>query len=265
MKEHNKLSIRPPVILVHGMWGDQNTLNEVGDVFIKQGYSVDSICLPGHRKISEYTQQRKKQLGETSLQQFVDYLVGYIRQLPVPPILVGHSLGGLLVQLAAVRIPCEKLILLSSAAPAGIVGLGISVFRTLGMNMLRFPLWKSVTELNLRRVQYGIANSQSLATQQNIVESATYESGRVTFQLTMASFLNKRSAAWVDSEKIRCPVLIIGGTEDRITPFRVQRSISQRFGNQATLVEIPGCCHWTIAGKYLPDVHRAILKWLAGY
>ena len=66
MKEHNKLSIRPPVILVHGMWGDQNTLNEVGDVFIKQGYSVDSICLPGHRKISEYTQQRKKQLGETS-------------------------------------------------------------------------------------------------------------------------------------------------------------------------------------------------------
>lgn len=173
----------------------------------------------------------------------------------------GIPLGGLLAQLTAARVPCERVILLSSAAPAGINGLGLSVFRTLGHNLLRFPLWKQATDLKLANVQYGIANAQSEAKQRAIFETCGYESGMVTFQLTLAAFTRKAFSN-VEPESITGPMLIIGGTEDRITPIRVQRRIAQRYGERCQLVEIPGCDHWTIGGRYFGDIRKALFGWL---
>ena len=172
-------------------------------------------------------------------------------------------MGGLLVQLAAAQVPCQRLILLSSAAPAGINGLSLSAIRTLGSNILRFPLWRSITEVKLENIRYGIANTQSAAVQQDIYANSTYESGMATWQISMGLLLGRRSAAYVDTAQIQCPVLIIGGTADRITPINVQRSIAQRFGVRGQLVEIPNCCHWTVGGKFFPQVRTEIFQWLA--
>ncbi|WP_305967519.1 alpha/beta hydrolase, partial [Marinobacter salsuginis] len=70
------------------------------------------------------------------------------------------------------------------------------------------------------------------------------------------------SFASVNPERIGCPILMIAGTEDRITPIKVQRRIAQHYGNQAELVEIPGCCHWTIGGSFFPHVSSALFTWL---
>ena len=67
-------------------------------------------------------------------------------------------MGGLLAQLTAARVPCQRLILLSSAAPAGINGMHLSVLRTLGSNLFLFPLWRKTTALKLANVQYGVTN-----------------------------------------------------------------------------------------------------------
>jgi len=255
---------KPPVLLVHGMWSDENTLHEVHQAFSEQGYEVQSLRLPGHCPKQEHTPASKARLARTRLQDYVDHVVARVRAMPRAPILVGHSMGALLAQLTAARVPCERLILLSSAAPAGIFGLSWSAIRTLGRNMLRFPLWTSVTELKLANIQYGVANAQSLAVQQEILAGCTYESGMATFQITLGSFMPKRAFSRVDTDRIQCPVLIIGGTADRITPIAIQRRIAERFGERCQLVEIPGCCHWSVGGKYFPQVRTALLDWLEG-
>jgi alpha-beta hydrolase superfamily lysophospholipase len=253
---------KPTVLLVHGMWSDQNTMHEVQNAFVEQGFPVEALCLPYHCTKAEHTLESKKQLAQTRLQDYVEYIIEQVRRQESPPILVGHSMGGLLVQLVAAQVPCSKLILLSSAAPAGINGLSLSVIRTLGRNMLRFPLWLKVTEVELNNVMYGIANSQGSEVQQDIYEHSTYESGMATFQITMGLVLGERSAAYVHSQNIQCPVLIIGGTSDRITPITIQRKIAERFGDRSLLVEIPGCCHWTVGGKYFPQIRSKIFNWL---
>lgn len=95
------------------------------------------------------------------------------------------------------------MVLLSSAAPAGINGLSLSVIRTLGSNMLRFPLWTSITEVKLANVAYGIANSQNSSVHQDIYEHSTYESGIETFQITVGLFLGKRSSAYINTDNIQ--------------------------------------------------------------
>jgi len=67
----------------------------------------------------------------------------------------------------------------------------------------------------------------------------------------------------VNVDNIQCPILVIGGTADRITPISIQRKIVQRFGNMAQLKEIENCCHWTIGGQYFPKIRSTLFKWLA--
>lgn len=253
---------KPAVILIHGMWSTQDTLRDVKEAFVAQGYTAESLCLPYHYPKSEHTAASRAKLARTRVQDYVAFIVEQVKRLDSPPILVGHSMGALLAQLVAAQVSCERLILLSSAPPAGINGLSWSAIRTLGRNLLRFPLWHSVTEVALANVAYGIANAQTPSVQKNIYESCTYESGMATFQISIGSLLGSRSATHVNTQSIECPVLIVGGTADRITPIKIQRSIAQRFGKQASLVEIENCCHWTVGGAYFPEVRSGIFRWL---
>lgn len=256
---HNE---KPPVLLVHGMWSNQDALKEVHDAFVEQGYMTESLCLPYHCAKAEHTAASKNKLAQTGLQEYVAYIIEQVKRQSSPPILVGHSMGGLLVQLVAAQVPCKRLILLSSAAPAGVNGLSVSVIRTFGSNLWRFPLWRSITEVELASIRYGVANTQSAALQQEIYARSTYESGKATWQISMGLLLGRRSAAYVNTAQIQCPVLVVGGTADRITPISVQRSIAQRFGSRGQLVEIPNCCHWTVGGKFFPQIRTEIFHWL---
>lgn len=252
---------RPPVVLIHGMWSTAEALSEVRQAFEEKGYVVETFSLPLHKKKSEYDEADKARLARASLQDYVDFIVTRVRALGVAPILVGHSMGGLLAQLVAARVRVEKLVLLSSAAPGGINGWSWSVMRTFGRNLFLFPLWRRVTEVRAGNIRYGIANSQSAAVQQQILDMATYESGRATFQIGVCGFL-PNGFSRVDARAVQCPVLVIGGTEDRITPIKIQRAIAKKYGERTHLVELPGACHWTVGGSYFPQVRAAIFNWL---
>ncbi|WP_201276849.1 alpha/beta hydrolase [Microbulbifer sp. ALW1] len=255
--EHSK----PPVLLIHGMWATSAVMQEVKAAFEEKGYAVEALTLPFHQPKSTYDKAGKARLARASLQDYVDFIVARIRALEVAPILVGHSMGALLAQLVAARVACHRLVLLSSAAPGGINGWSWSMIRTLGRNLLLFPLWRRVTQLRAANIRYGVANSQSAATQQQILELATYESGMATFQIGVGG-LFRGGFSRVDTDAVRCPVLVIGGSDDRITPFKIQQRIAAMYGDRAQLIKIPGACHWTVAGSYFPKIRTVMFRWL---
>jgi pimeloyl-ACP methyl ester carboxylesterase len=254
-------SIKPPVVLIPGMWSTGETLLEVQQAFENQGYQVEALCLPNHMKMADYEQEDKNLLARTSLQDYLEFIVAKVKAYDVAPIVVGHSMGGLLAQLVASRVPVCQLVLLSSAAPGGINGWSWSVIRTFGLNLLIFPLWRKVTKVGESNVRYGIANSQSASVQKQILETMTYESGMATFQIGVGGLL-KSGFSRVDAKQVTCPVLVIGGTADRITPIKVQRAIAKKYGNLASLFELEDVCHWTIGGSNLPQVTSIIFNWL---
>ncbi|WGL17591.1 alpha/beta hydrolase [Microbulbifer bruguierae] len=259
---NRKDNLKPPVLLIHGMWGTAEAMREVGAAFSAEGYVVEALTLPHHAAKCGYDTAARARLARTRLQDYVDFIIARIKTLDAAPILVGHSMGALLAQLVAARVPCERLVLLSSAAPGGINSWSWSMIRTLGRNLLLFPMWLRVTELRADNIRYGVANSQSAATQQQILDMSTYESGMATFQIGVGGLL-PGGFSRLDTRAIQCPILIIGGSEDRITPPGIQRRIAALYGGRARLVEIPGACHWTIGGTHFPEVRAAIFGWLA--
>lgn len=256
-----------PVFLIHGMWSTPDIMDELKASFEAQGYEVYAPCLPLHQPKNQLSASQRKQLGRLGIGDYVSALLDDIFRVmkdkpDQKPILVGHSMGGLLAQLVAAEIECEKLILLSSGAPAGINATSLSVLRTFGHNLFKFPLWRSFTNLLLKNIQYGIANTQSAQVHQDLVRASTFESGRVTTQMSMW-YLFPRPPTRVNFAKIQCPVLVIGGTEDKITPIKIQHKIAKKFGQQASLRVIQGACHYTVGGSFFPTIREHIFSWLS--
>lgn len=252
---------KAPVIIVHGMWSTPEALKEIKAAFEEQGYPVHVPRLPYHLPKSQLRGEAGKKLAQARVEDYVAAIGECIEKLDQKPILVGHSMGGLLVQLVASRHACERLVLISSAPPAGINGFTWSVMRTFGRNLLLFPMWKKTTRLLLRNVQYGIANTQSADIHREIIQMSTLESGTATWQIAMW-FLFRQPPTRVLYDKIDCPVLIIGGTDDRITPLGIQKKLAKRYSGKAVLKVIQGACHWTVGGSYFPEIKKTVFSWL---
>jgi pimeloyl-ACP methyl ester carboxylesterase len=254
----NKLA---PVVLMHGMWSTPDTLKDLTSCIESQGYEVFTPRLPFHYPLPQMNSEARKGLKNSGINDYLESLSSFINTLDEKPILVGHSLGGLLAQLLAARHECEKLVLISSAAPAHVYSWSWSVMRTFGHNLFKFPLWNSLLDLNIENVQYGIANSQSPELQQALNAETTLESGRIAWQVAMW-FLYSKPVTQVEFSKINCPILVLGGSQDKITPIKMQRKIADKYGTQATLVEVKNACHWTVGGSFLPEISQIIFSWL---
>ena len=252
----------PPVVMIHGMWSTGETLAELKQAFESEGHTVHAPSLPLHMPINEHTDDSRNKLARTGIRAYVDFVLGYIDQLDSAPILVGHSMGGLIAQLVAAEREIEKLILISSASPAGINSWTWSALRTFGHNLFKFPLWRTTTDINLKNIRYGIANSQPPHIQEDLAKKVTLESGLASTEIGMW-FLFKSPPSRVNFDKIKCSVLVLAGLEDKITPPALQRKIHSHFKSPASIRLLEDVCHWTVGGTYLPRVKAHIFSWLS--
>ncbi|MBN8222087.1 MAG: alpha/beta hydrolase [Spirochaetes bacterium] len=88
-------------VLVHGAWADAHAFDAVKPMLEAKGHAVVAVNLPGHG--SENTP-----VAEISLQSYVDTVVSVVKKQNEPVILVGHSMGGMVVSQVAENYP-EKI------------------------------------------------------------------------------------------------------------------------------------------------------------
>lgn len=106
-----------PIVMVHGAFCAGWTFGAFRAPFEQAGHAVFAPDLPGHQEGSP-----PAAVCGLSLRDYAAAIVEFCADLAAPPILVGHSLGGLVVQLAAARMPTAGLILLAPSAPWGVAG-----------------------------------------------------------------------------------------------------------------------------------------------
>ena len=148
---------KPPLLLIHGMWAKPRLWQHMLTTFEGAGYDVLNPPLPFHDIEPEAPPPTG--LGACSLNDYVTFLVEQASKCETTPIIIGHSMGGLIAQLVATRINPPALILLSPAPAAGLFGAYPSVLRTMGALTLNWGYWKSPTLLSERAARYGIFNN----------------------------------------------------------------------------------------------------------
>jgi len=95
----------------------------------------------------------------------------------------------------------------------------------------------------------------------SIYDKFVYESGRAAFEIGFWLF-DSKGAARVDESKVTCPVLVIAGEKDRITPVSVTRQVAEKYRGVSTYKEFSDHAHWVIAEPGWQQIAEHIEAWL---
>ncbi|MDO8290083.1 MAG: alpha/beta hydrolase [Parvibaculum sp.] len=229
------------IMLIHGMWSRPHVWQNFRHYFEARGYRVVTPTLRHHD--IEPWQAPDPELATTSLLDYAADLEREIRLLDEKPILIGHSMGGTLAQILAARDLTSGAILLASAHCAPVFALPGAVILFFLRNLFPKPFWRQTQKPTynvMRRIGLNGFNERDA---RNLYATLIPESGRAAFELTLW-FLDRHHASAVDARTISCPMLMLTGTHDRLTPLSVVVRAAEYYGDKARLETLPGHAHW---------------------
>lgn len=256
-------SHKPPVVLTHGMWAKGRCMDRVRAHFEAAGHRVLSPTLPWHDVAPGDAPPAA--LATASLLDYCDALeteisgaLGTERQ---DAILIGHSMGGLLAQKLAARGLGGCLVCLAPAPAAGSFPFLPGPTRIFLPAVLRWNFHRKLQQPDWPAARRFVFNGVPEEEARREFAESVPESGRVLFELGFW-FLDGENAAAVNRDRIRMPVLIVVGSEDRITPPAWARAAARGFEGRARYQELPGFGHWLIGEPALSHVLARIDRFL---
>jgi pimeloyl-ACP methyl ester carboxylesterase len=236
------------IVLIHGMWMTPLSWEHWVSRYNERGHRVLAPAWPGLGAEPQELRRDPSPLRDLSITHVVDHYDKIVRDLDRPPIIIGHSFGGLVAQLLLDRGLGAAGVALGTAAPKGVFKLPLSTLRA-GWPALRNPrnLHKE-TPLTLEQFHWCFTNTLSREASDVVYERYYIPgSARPFFQAGYANF-NPHAVTKVDyRNSSRPPLLFLTGAEDRISPPSVNRANlkKQRRAPSATdYKEYPGRCHF---------------------
>jgi len=246
------------IVMIHGMCGGGWYWREYQQFFEAAGYQCLAPYLPYH-EVDPNTEPHPA-LGEMSLLDYANALEALIRTLPEKPILMGHSMGGLLTQILAARQLADAVVLITPASPAGILALKPSVVKSFLPVLTRWNFWKKPFKLDYDTVEYAMLHRVPEQQRRGLFDRMVHESGHAAFEIGYWLF-DSKNASKVNAEEVTCPMLVIGAAEDRITPASVVRQVARKYP-QAQYREYDQHAHWIIGEPNWERVAGDTLGWL---
>ena len=247
------------VVLIHGTWGNGDSLSDARREFETRGYTVHTPTLRYHDLPLE---EGADKIASLSVRDYADDVVALVDSLDSPPLLVGHSLGGLVAQLVAARTRHAGLVAATPAPAAGIFATYPGTIRLFGRHYLQLRPWtKPLYPATWQVFQRYVTNTTDEQLARDVFSELVCDSGRVYCELAFW-FLDRAKATKVDFAAITGPVLAIGGERDRTVNRRVGRATARHYAN-GTYVEIPASDHLVFHGTALPVTMTRIDEWMA--
>lgn len=245
-----------PVVFVHGAFCGGWAFEAFREPFEAAGFETHAPNLLHHERGADL-----EALAQTGLKDYAKAIAHYARDLNSAPILVGHSLGGLVVQLAASQIEVKGLVLLAPSAPWGVPPTTLDEHGNhLGLSLLG-DYWRRPVPPDYRVARSTTLDRLSHDDARRAFARFVPESGRAIRE-AMQWWLDTSMASQAPVYKIAAPVLGMAGGKDRVNASSTVRRVLSRFPDgQAHFHEFPEMSHWLVGEPEAPDVAKLTLQW----
>jgi pimeloyl-ACP methyl ester carboxylesterase len=254
------------VVFVHGGWVTPACWDPFVSFFEARGFRCLAPAWPGKARSVESIRADPSPLAGLGIAEIVHHYEKIIRSLDEQPILIGHSFGGLFVQLLLDRGLGAAGVAIDSAPPKGVFAFEPTTLASLGRILLIPFGWRRVVRWTFTEFRYAFVHTMPEAEARMIWDTQIVpDSGRPFFQSAF-SMLDRASPASVDfANPHRAPLLFIAGEADRAMPSAIVRRMYR--AHQASPVRtdfrsIPGRTHWLIAQDGWEEVAQTCGDWI---
>jgi pimeloyl-ACP methyl ester carboxylesterase len=257
-----------PLLLIHGAWLSTNSWENFASYFGERGFTVSTPEWPRKHGDVEGLRRDAEALRGLGLKEIVDHHEALIRGLGEPPVLVGHSYGGLIVELLLDRGLGRAGVAVSPAPPKGILVLPLSTLKAASPALLHPSRWHGVVPLTLEQFTYGFVNTFSLQEAAAAYDRyAVPETGQIFYEAGFAN-LKRNPPTKVRFDKAdRAPLLVVGLGKDHTVPASVSRAQVKKYGRspaKTDYLEFAGRPHLAMAADGWEEIAAAIDTWLRG-
>jgi pimeloyl-ACP methyl ester carboxylesterase len=227
--EKANASGRQPVVFVHGLWLLPSSWDRWAALFEEAGYAAVSPGWPDDPETVEEANAHPEVFANKTVGQVADHYEEVIRKLDKKPAVIGHSFGGLLVQILAGRGLSAATVAIAPAPFRGVLPLPLSALKS-GFPVLHNPAnWHRAIPLTYDQFRFGFANAVDEAQARRLYEQfAVPASGAPLFQAATAN-LNPWTEAKADTANPdRGPLLILAGEKDNTAPGAIAHASYER-------------------------------------
>jgi pimeloyl-ACP methyl ester carboxylesterase len=231
------------------------------EYFSDRGYGAAAPAWPGREAPADELRRAHPDaaLGQLTLDKVVDHYATYIENLPAPPILIGHSMGGLIVQLLMQRSLGLLGVAISSAPPKNLLSLRWSFFKS-NWPMLN-PLYGSGTPylMPFSHFQYSFVHTLPEEEQRRAYDRHVAPESRRVGRSTLSS------VARINYSAATRPLLFLSGAEDRIIPASLNAANVRKYRRSSAHIEhrvFPGRTHYIIGQEGWTEVADTALAWI---
>jgi pimeloyl-ACP methyl ester carboxylesterase len=259
---------RPQLMLIHGAWLSARSWETYADYFGKEGYDVSAPEWPRKQGDVEEMRETADDAAGLGVTEIVDHYEGLIRELDSPPVLIGHSYGGLFVELLLDRGLGRAGVAMSPAPTKGILVLPFSTLKAASPALAHPSRRHGIVPLTLEEFTYGFVNTFTPEKAQEAYDRYYVpETGQIFYEAGFANFhLHSPTEVHFKNEE-RAPLLIVGADEDHTVPAKLSKAQYKKYERssaQTDYLEFAGRPHLHMVADGWAEVADAVDGWIDG-
>ena len=253
------------IVLIHGLWLTPRSWEYFRAFYEERGYDVLTPAWPRIHGEVEEIRRDPSALAGLGVIEIADHYEKLIKELNEPPIIMGHSYGGLIVQILLDRGLGAAGVAIDPVAPKGVFRLPFSALKAASGVLSHLANYRLVPPFTFEQFRYAFGNNVSEEEARAFYERyAIPGPGRPLFQVALAN-LNSDAATKVNyGNGKRAPLLLIAGSEDHQVPVSMVRENFKRYARSAAITdfkEFPGRSHLIAIQDGWQEVAEYALSW----
>jgi len=247
------------IVLIHGMFMNPLCWEKWIPYYQAKGYKVLAPAWPGRDKPIEELRKNHPdpELAKLKLNNVVDHIANFIQGLDEKPAIIGHSMGGLVVQLLIQRDLALAGVAIDPAPPAGVFTTAFSFLKANFPAINPFLLNQPVM-MTFEQFQYAFVNTLPVDDQRAAYDRYVVPESRGVPTSSLGA------AGRIDFKKPHRPLLITAGEKDNIVPASLNQSNYKKYqGPSVTEFKVfAGRDHFGIGERGWEEIADYSLVWL---
>lgn len=255
-----------PVVFIHGLWLAASSWTPWLELFAARGFDPTAPTWPGEADSIEAARDDPQSGAGHGINEIAEHFAEIIGALPEPPIIIGHSFGGMITEKLLGQNVGRAGVAIDAAQIKGVLPLPLSSLRSTLPVFRDFSNEKKSVSLTAEQFRYSFGNelteeeSDALWVKWNIPSP-----GKPLFEAASANFSRHSPAAVETENDSRGPLLLISGGKDHTVPTAITKSTLKQYRHSTAvteLVEFPDRGHSLTIDHGWREVAESVLSWI---